>query len=190
MFDDDVADQVAPSNRASRRSIFARPYICRLTRLSFVICASTWPFDQGCVIAARTAALSLRTPVARDETRLAFACAIQASSLASSFFRIMSWNWSMSVRASTRDGTPASTAAMTTASALVMQSLLIVMRRAIVLADGILCSCCLLTASDRRRRVVHSPTERRDPRNPCACKRRQSSAPLRQPLLHWPSRNR
>jgi hypothetical protein len=43
---------------------------------------STWLFDQGCVIAARTAAMSLRTPVARDETRLAFAFAIQASSLA------------------------------------------------------------------------------------------------------------
>src|ERR1700726_4094397 len=114
MFDDGVADHAAPSNRASRRSIFARPYICRLTSLSFVICPSTWPFDQGCVIAARTAAMSLRTPVAKDETRLALAFAIQASSLASSFFRIISWNWSMSVRAATRDGTPASMAAMTT----------------------------------------------------------------------------
>src|SRR6202051_3957096 len=125
-----------------------------------------------------------------DRTQSASSLLHLSDALASFFFRIMSWNWSRSVRASTRDGTPASTAAMTTVSALVMQSLLIVMRRAIVLAEGTLCSCCLLTASDRRRRVVHSPTERRDPRNPRACKRRQSSAPLRQPPLHWPSRNR
>src|ERR1700676_1115070 len=67
MFDDGVADHAAPSNRASRRSIFARPYICRLTSLSFVICPSTWPFDQGCVIAAHTAAMSLRTIVDADD---------------------------------------------------------------------------------------------------------------------------
>ena len=42
--------------------------------------------------------------MAKDETRLLFAFAIQTSSLASSFFRIMSWNWSTSARASIRDG--------------------------------------------------------------------------------------
>jgi hypothetical protein len=38
-----------------------------------VICPSVWPFDQGEVIAAATAALSLRTPLANDATRLVFA---------------------------------------------------------------------------------------------------------------------
>ena len=33
-------NQVAPMRRASSRSIFTRPYICRFTRLSFVICPS------------------------------------------------------------------------------------------------------------------------------------------------------
>src|ERR1700730_5773672 len=38
---------MAPSSRACRRSIFARPYIWRFTSFSFVICPSVWPFDQG-----------------------------------------------------------------------------------------------------------------------------------------------
>ena len=46
----------APSRRARRRSRFALPYICRFTILSFVFCPSVWPFDQGCVSAACTAA--------------------------------------------------------------------------------------------------------------------------------------
>jgi hypothetical protein len=35
----------------------------------------------------------------------------------------------------------------------------------------------------RRRRVVHSPTTRREPLKPRACRRRQSSAPFRQPSV-------
>jgi hypothetical protein len=38
----------------------ARPYIWRFTSLSLVIWPSVWPFDQGSVMAAQTAALSLR----------------------------------------------------------------------------------------------------------------------------------
>src|ERR1019366_10016844 len=53
---------MAPSSRACRRSIFARPYIWRFTSFSFVICPSVWPFDQGSVRAARTAALSRVSP--------------------------------------------------------------------------------------------------------------------------------
>ncbi len=44
------------TRRARRRSSLARPYIWRLTSLSFVICPSVWPFDQGWVRAAVTAA--------------------------------------------------------------------------------------------------------------------------------------
>jgi hypothetical protein len=56
---------MAPSSRACRRSIFARPYIWRFTSFSFVIRPSVWPFDQGSERAARTAALSRMMPLAK-----------------------------------------------------------------------------------------------------------------------------
>jgi hypothetical protein len=64
---------MAPISRACRRSIFARPYIWRFTSFSFVICPSVWPLDQGSVMAARTAALSLMMPLAKEAIRLKLA---------------------------------------------------------------------------------------------------------------------
>jgi hypothetical protein len=49
----------------------------------------------GNCIAARTAALSLSTPVAKEEARLLLVSAIHGSSLSTSFFLIMAWNRSM-----------------------------------------------------------------------------------------------
>ncbi|WP_245266887.1 hypothetical protein, partial [Mesorhizobium sp. LNHC252B00] len=43
-----------------------RPYICRFTSLSLVICPSVCPLDHGSVIAARTAAWSRMMPLAKD----------------------------------------------------------------------------------------------------------------------------
>ena len=43
---------VGSIRRACSRSILPRPYICRFTSLSFVICPSIWPFNHGSVIAA------------------------------------------------------------------------------------------------------------------------------------------
>lgn len=80
--------------------------------------------------------------------------------------------------------TPASIAAIVTVSAFVSRSRPIVMRRAIVLADGIRCRFCVSTFSARRLRVAHSLTTRSEPGKPRAVKRRQSSAPLRQPDAH------
>ncbi len=110
--------QVGPINLACRRSIFALPYIWRLTSLSLVMCPSVWPFDQGSVMAAWTAALSLRMPLAKEAIRLALAVAIQGSRSAASFWRSMAWNRSTNMRASTRMGTRPSMAAIVTVSAL------------------------------------------------------------------------
>jgi len=44
--------------RARNRSILPRPYIWRLTSLSFVTCPSVWPLDQGSTMAAFTASSS------------------------------------------------------------------------------------------------------------------------------------
>lgn len=57
---------LAPTMRASSRSSFPRPYICRLMSFSLVICPSVWPFDHCEVIAFWTAALSRTTPLAND----------------------------------------------------------------------------------------------------------------------------
>lgn len=112
----------APTNRAWSRSIFPRPYIWRLTSLRRLICPSVCPFDQGDVIAARTAAWSLPTPLANEATRLARARSIQGARPASVLRRIIRWNSAMISRASTRVGTPASIAATVTVSALVSRS--------------------------------------------------------------------
>src|SRR5260370_24400084 len=92
------------------------------------------------------------------------------------------------MRASTSVGTRASMAAMVTVSALLRLSRALVINREIVLTEGTFCSCCLVGFSAHRRRVVHSLTTRKEPRKPCPCKRRQSSAPLRQPSVHFASR--
>lgn len=164
--------------RASSRSIFARPYICRFTSFSFVICPSVCPLDQAEMIAARTAALSLMIPLAKDATRLAFAHSIQASSSPSSFFRIISWKAAMMLRASTSSGTPSSTAAIVTASDLESASRPVVISRAIVLAEGTRRKVPASAFSARRRRPAHSETTRKQPRKPCLLRRRQSSEPL------------
>ena len=46
----------AAIRRAFRRSILARPYICRLRVFRRLIWPSVWPLDQGSVRAATTAA--------------------------------------------------------------------------------------------------------------------------------------
>lgn len=71
-------------SRARSRSSFARPYICRFSSSSFVICPSTWPLLQSCVSAARTAASSCFSPAANDRNALrAYAPGMQPPSAAS-----------------------------------------------------------------------------------------------------------
>src|SRR6185437_13989962 len=137
---------------------------------------------QGVAKGARTAASSFATPLANEATRLARARSrIHGASPVFVLRRIIRWNSAMISRASTRDGTPVSIAATVTFSAFVCRSRPIVMSRAIVLADGILWRFCMSALSARRLRVAHSPMTRSEPRNPRPFKRRQSSAPLRQP---------
>ncbi len=90
------------------------------------------------MIAARTAASSLATPLANEVTKLARARSIYVTRPASVLRRIIKWNSAMISQASTRVGTPASIAATVTVSAFLSMSRPIVMRRAIVLLDGIL----------------------------------------------------
>src|SRR5690349_19393015 len=52
-------DHAASRNRRPSRSSLARPYICRLSVLSRLICPSTGPVLHGSVAAARTAASSV-----------------------------------------------------------------------------------------------------------------------------------
>ena len=78
-------------SRAASRSILARPYICRFTSLSLVICPSVWPLDHGLAIAAMTAALSLRIPAAKEAMRLVEAATIHPSR-SGLFRRTMAWN--------------------------------------------------------------------------------------------------
>ncbi len=109
-----------PSRRASSKSIFPRPYICRLTSFSFVIWPSACPFDQGDDMAARTAASSFRTPRPNDETRPDSAVSIHAARKSEpTFRRIASWKVSMTDLASTSSGTPFSMAATVIVSDLV-----------------------------------------------------------------------
>jgi hypothetical protein len=136
------------------------------------------------VIAALTAISSFATPLANEATRLARARSIHGMSPSSVLRRIIKWNSAMISRVSTRLGTPASIAATVTVSAFVSKSRPIVMRRAIVLADGIRCRFSTSAFSARRLRVAHSLMTRSEPRKPRAVKRRQSSAPFRQPDAH------
>src|ERR1700712_1076025 len=106
-------------------------------------------------MAAATAILSLLIPVANEAMRLADASSIQPSRTGL-LRRIMAWNLSSRVRASTRVGTQLSMAAMVTASALLRWLRVVVIRRAMVLADGTRWSCWFVAFSARRRRVAHS----------------------------------
>ena len=54
-----------------------------------MIYSSVWPLDQSWVMAARTAALSLITPLAKEAIRLKLAMAIHRSRSATSFLRVM-----------------------------------------------------------------------------------------------------
>lgn len=53
---DDVGRPAAPKSRARRESSLPRPHGGRFTSFDIVICSSVCPFDDGDVIAARTAA--------------------------------------------------------------------------------------------------------------------------------------
>jgi hypothetical protein len=84
-----------------------------------VIRPSVCPSDLGEVIAARTAASSFATPLAKEATRLGRARPIHGVSPASALRRMIVWNSAMISRASTRVSTPASIAATVTVSAFV-----------------------------------------------------------------------
>jgi hypothetical protein len=78
-------------SRARSRSSFPRPYICRFTSLSFVICPSVWPFDQGSHKAALTAAKSALMPLPNDPIRLLSLSVTHGASAAVSRARNMPW---------------------------------------------------------------------------------------------------
>ncbi len=164
--------------RASSRSSFARPYIWRFASFGLVICPSVCPLDQTEAIAARTAAMSFVTPLAKEATRLARDRSIQASCSVSAFARTIAWKAAIASRASTSRGTPPSIAATVTVSDLDSISRPVVMSRAIVLAEGVRCRPSTSTFSARRRRPAHSETTRKHPRKPRVFKRRHSSQPL------------
>lgn len=71
-----------------------------------MICPSVWPLDQGEVIAALTAALSLTKPLAKEVTKPDLARSNQGSGSARDLLRIMAWKAAMTSRASTSRGTP------------------------------------------------------------------------------------
>lgn len=81
--------------------------------------------------------------------------------------RIMTWKASMISRASTSNGTPASTAATVSVSAFESVSRQVVISRAMVLAEAMRCRGSASACSARRRRVAHSVTTRSEPRKLC-----------------------
>jgi len=127
------------------------------------------------------------TPRANEATRPMPARVSHLSSLSGAIARTIVWNAPTTSRASTSAGTPSSTAATVSVSALVKRSRPVVSHRARVRADGTRCSRSILACSARRRRVAHSPTTRSDPRKPCPFALRQSSVALRLPASHWAS---
>ena len=84
-----LADQLqtAARTRLRRRSYFARPYICRFSAFSRLICPSTGLVLQGSVKAARTAASSRRSPAAKPRSSLASADISQPSKVPAARFR-------------------------------------------------------------------------------------------------------
>lgn len=111
------ATQGTPISRASSRFSLARPNICRFTSFRWVICPSVWPFDQGSVSAAATAALSFRRPPAKDGRRLRAAASIQTSRSGRLHSRITAWKRDSRTRASSSNWTCASIVATSMASA-------------------------------------------------------------------------
>jgi hypothetical protein len=67
--------------------------------------------DQGNKIAARTARMSLPTPLAKEATKLEHARSSQRSRSPGDLVRIIAWKFAMTSRASTSIGVPFSTAA-------------------------------------------------------------------------------
>ena len=128
---------------------------------------SVWPLDHDEEIAARTAASSLRTPRAKDAIRLDRAGGSRGPRREMSLSRSMAWNSATRVLASTKAGTPSSTAARVLVSALDSLSRCEVINGAMVRAEGTRRRFLSLAWSARRRRVAHSPTTRREPRKPC-----------------------
>ncbi len=165
-------------------SILPRPYICRLTSLSLVTCPSVWPLDQGSTMAARTAASSSRTPEAKDAISLSTASRSQGVRTSVFLAATMVLKRSSRLRAATIFGEAVSTATLMRNASADLQSRSDVSRRATVRAGG-----TVVTASDwpedacvaRRLRVAHSVTIRWLPPYPASRRRRQSSAPFRQP---------
>ncbi len=87
------------------------------TSLRRVIWPSVCPFDQGNVIAARTAASSFATLLSNEATRLARPRLSRGASPVAALRRIIVWNSAMISRASTSAGMLASMAATATVSA-------------------------------------------------------------------------
>jgi hypothetical protein len=116
------ATQGTPISRASSRLSLARPNICRFTSFRWVICPSVWPFDQGSVSAAATAALSFKRPPAKDARRLRAAASIQTSRSGRLHSRITAWKRDSRTRASSSIRTCASIVATSMASAFVRLS--------------------------------------------------------------------
>ncbi len=81
--------------------------------------------------------MSRATPVAKEATRLVPPTSIHGTRSASDFRLIIVWNRSMSVRASINGGTPASTAATVTVSALDNVSRPAIISLAMVRPEGI-----------------------------------------------------
>ncbi len=173
----------AAVTRALSRSGFARPYIWRLMSLRRFTFPSTWPLDQGSVIAAAMAALSASTPAAKLARVLFLATAIHGSRRAASLHRIIAWKRSIRSRATINSGTAVSMAALTSAILAGPASRSMVRPRAMVRAlSGD--PAGWPRRSSRRRRVAHSLTTRSEAANPGALNLRQSSAPTRQPPVH------
>src|SRR3984957_16938263 len=170
--------------RACRRSSLPRPYIWRLTSLSFVIWPSVCPLDHADEIAAQTAALSLATPFANEATKLDRARSSHGSKSASDFARTIAWKSATIPLASTSIVKPPSIAATTAVSAFERLSRPTVNKRAMVRADGTRVSAPASLFSACLRRAAHSATTRRHPRKPCCLRDRHSFAPLRRSAAH------
>ena len=172
------------TRRARRRSRRARPYICRLTSLSLVICPSVGPFDYGSVRAAVTADRPAAMPFPNEASRLVLVSASQPGRAPTSRVRSMQWKRSMRSRATASAGTSVSIAATVTASALGSYTRCAVMRRLSNRAGGALRARWPSAFSLRRCRVTHSVTTRKPPLKPAAPIRRHSCSPLRHPASH------
>jgi hypothetical protein len=136
------------------------------------------------MIAAVTSAKSFITSFTNDAIRLDDARTSQGSRSASDLLRTMPWKAAMISCASTSNGTSFSMAATVTTSDRDNPLRSLVRRRATVRAKMVHSNALPSAFSARRRRVAHSVITQREPRNPCALRRRHSSAPLWHPAAH------